>query len=347
MATSNAPASKSGLYADPREDWLAQRKEEVLDSGRPIVDPHHHLWDRGGQRYMIEEMAADIASGHNIVATVYVDCRSMYRARGPEAFRPVGEVEFANGVAAMSASGGYGPAAICAGIVSHVNLLLGEGARAVLEAEITAGQGRFRGIRHSSAWDAEAGVAGMYATRPKGLLLDSTFRKGFSCLAPLGLSFDAWLFHPQIPELTDLARAFPDTPIVINHMGGILGIGPYKNATGAVFQSWRQNIRELSGHRNVHVKLGGLGLSVSGRDYHLAPLPASSGELTNDWRPYIETCIDAFGVNRCMFESNFPVDKAACSYPVLWNAFKRLASGASAGDRAALFRGTAQHFYRL
>src|SRR6202043_3256128 len=191
MATSNAPASKSGLYADPREDWLAQYTEEVIDPSRPIVDPHHHLWDRGGQRYMIEELSADIASGHNIVATVYVEARSMYRANGPEALRPVGEVEFANGAAAMSASGGYGPAAICAGIVGPVNLLLGERARPVLEAEIAAGQGRFRGIRHSPAWDADADVAGMYATRPKGLLLDSTFRKGFACLAPLGLGFDA------------------------------------------------------------------------------------------------------------------------------------------------------------
>ena len=181
MAASTAPASRSGLYADPREDWLAQHTEEIIDPARPIVDPHHHLWDRGGLRYMIEEMAADIASGHNIIATVYVDCRSMYRAHGPEAFRPVGEVEFANGVAAMAASGGYGKAAICAGIVSHVNLLLGDGAKAVLEAEIVAGNGRFRGIRHSSAWDADPNVAGMYATRPKGLLLDSTFPQGF-CL---------------------------------------------------------------------------------------------------------------------------------------------------------------------
>src|SRR6202022_5155784 len=189
MAASNAPTSKSGLYADPREDWLAPPREEVSDAKRPIVDPLHHLWDRGGARYLIEDMAADIASGHNIIATVYVEARSMYRAGGPEAFRSVGEVEFANGVAAMSASGGYGPAAICTGIVGPVNLLLGEGARPVLEAEIAAGQGRFRGIRHSSAWDGDASVAGMYATRPKGLLLDSTFRKAFACLAPLGLSF--------------------------------------------------------------------------------------------------------------------------------------------------------------
>src|SRR5467141_1456983 len=347
MATSNAPASKSGLYADPREDWLAQRKEEILESSRPIVDPHHHLWDRGGQRYMIEEMAADIASGHNIIATVYVDCRSMYRASGPEAFRPVGEVEFANGVAAMSASGGYGLAAICAGIVSHVNLLLGEGARAVLEAEITAGQGRFRGIRHSSAWDAEAGVAGMYATRPKGLLLDPTFRQGFSCLAPLGLSFDAWLFHPQIPELTDLARAFPDTPIVVNHMGGILGIGPYKNTTEAVFRSWRQNILDLSRHFNVHVKLGGLAMCLLGYDFHLRPKPPSSEQAAAAWRPYIETCIEAFGSDRCMFESNFPPDKGQCSYQVIFNAFKRIAAQYSEAEKTALFSKTAAGVYGL
>src|SRR3954471_721671 len=184
MAASGLPANTSGLFVEPREDWLALHREEIIDPSRPIVDPHHHLWNRG-QRYLIEEMAADIASGHNVLATVYVDCRSMYRAYGPEAFRPVGEVEFANGVAAMSASGGYGPAAICAGIVSHVNLLLGGAARGVVEGEIAAGVGRFRGIRHSSAWDADAEVAGIYATRPKGLLLDAVFRRGFACLAPL------------------------------------------------------------------------------------------------------------------------------------------------------------------
>src|SRR5438445_1246015 len=225
MTVSTAPASASRLYANPREDWLAQYTEEIIDPKRPIVDPHHHLWDRGGLRYLIEDMRDDIASGHNIVATVYVDCRSMYRADGPEAFRPVGEVEFANGVAAMAASGGYGKAALCAGIVSHVNLLLGDDARPVLEAEIVAGNGRFRGIRHSSAWHADPNVAGMYATRPKGLLLDSTFRKGFACLAPLGLSFDAWLFHPQIGELADLARAFPGAKLVLDLFGGPVGIG--------------------------------------------------------------------------------------------------------------------------
>src|ERR1700729_4624399 len=158
MVASTLPSARMGLYADPRPDWLALHKEEILDPSRPIVDPHHHLWDRGGQRYLIEDIAADIASGHNIVATVYVEARSMYRAGGPEALRPVGEVEFANGAAAMSGSGGYGPAAVCAGIVGHVNLLSGDDARSVLEAEISAAQSRFRGIRHSSAWDADPDV---------------------------------------------------------------------------------------------------------------------------------------------------------------------------------------------
>jgi predicted TIM-barrel fold metal-dependent hydrolase len=347
MAASNAPAAKSGLYADPREDWLALRQEEVLDPSRPIVDPHHHLWDRGGQRYMIEEMAADIASGHNIIATVYVEARSMYRAHGPEALRPVGEVEFANGAAAMSASGGYGPAAICAGIVGHANLLLGDGARAVLEAEIAAGQGRFRGIRHSSAWDADANVAGMYATRPKGLLLDATFRKGFACLAPLALSFDAWLFHPQIGELTDLARAFPDTKIVLDHCGGPIGVGSYANRRDEVFAGWKASIQEIAKCSNVAVKLGGLAMRLLGYDFHERPMPPASEQAAAAWRRYIETCIEAFGPHRCMFESNFPPDKGQCSYQVIFNAFKRIAAPYSEHEKTALFSKTATDFYRL
>ena len=347
MVASTAPASKSGLYADPRPDWLAQRVEQVLDPARPIVDPHHHLWDRGGQRYLIEEISADLASGHNVIATVYVEARSMYRAQGPEAFRPVGEVEFANGAAAMSASGGYGSAAVCAGIVGHVNLLLGEGARPVLEAEIAAGQGRFRGIRHSSAFDADADVAGMYATRPKGLLLDKTFRKGFACLAPLGLSFDAWLFHPQIGELTDLARAFPDTRIVLDHCGGPAGIGSYANRREEIFASWRASIQEIAKCPNVVVKLGGLAMRLLGYDFHERPLPPSSEELASAWRPYIETCIEAFGPARAMFESNFPPDKGQCSYQVIFNAFKRISASCSEAEKTALFSKTASDFYRL
>src|ERR1700761_990020 len=239
MVASTLPSTRSGLYADPNVSWLAQHTEPVLDPARPIIDPHHHLWDRGGVRYMMEEMTDDIAMGHNVIATVYVEARSFYRASGPEAFRPVGEVEFVNGVAAMAASGAYGRTPICAGIVGHANLLLGDAARAVLEAEIIAGSGRFRGIRHSSPWDADPEVAGIYAMRPKGLLLDSTFRKGFSCLAPLALSFDAWLFLPQSGELADLARAFPDTKIVLDHCGGPVGCGAYAGRRDEIFRGWK------------------------------------------------------------------------------------------------------------
>jgi predicted TIM-barrel fold metal-dependent hydrolase len=347
MTTSNTAAARSLLFGEPREDWLALRQEEIIDPARPIVDAHHHLWDRGGQRYMIEEISGDIASGHNIVATVYVDCRSMYRAGGPEAFRPVGEVEFANGVAAMSASGGYGRAALCAGIVGHANLLLGEGARAVLEAEVAAGNGRFRGIRHASAWDADASIGGNYSSRPKGLLLDATFRKGFACLAPLGLSFDAWLFHPQIGELTDLARAFPDTRIVLDHCGGPIGVGSYANRRQEIFAIWQAHIREIARCRNVVAKLGGLAMRLLGYDFHERPIPPSSEEAAAAWRPYVETCIEAFGPDRCMFESNFPPDKGQCSYQVIFNAFKRIAAPYSETEKTALFQKTATDFYRL
>src|SRR5215831_17248739 len=347
MVVSTAPVSASGLYADPREDWLKQHTEEIIDPARPIVDPHHHLWDRGGLRYLIEEITDDIASGHNVVATVYVEARSMYRAFGPEAFRPVGEVEFANGAAAMAASGAYGKALVCAGIVGHVNLLAGDGAKAVLEAEIAAGGGRFRGIRHSSAWDADKDVAGMYATRPKELLLDSTFRKGFACLAPLGLSFDAWLFHPQIGELTDLARAFPDTKIVLDHCGGPIGRGRFAGKREETFKVWKASIGEIARCPNVVVKLGGLAMCLLGYDFHLRPKPPSSEEAANAWRPYIETCIEAFGPNRAMFESNFPPDKGQCSYQVIFNAFKRIAAPYSEAEKTALFSKTATDFYRL
>lgn len=345
MAT--VTANKSGLYADPREDWLALHQEDVLDPARPIVDPHHHLWDRDGQHYLFKDIVKDTASGHNIVATVYVDCRSMYRAHGPEAFRPVGEVEFANGVAAMSASGGYGSTRICDGIVSHANLLLGDGAKPVLEAEIVAGNGRFRGIRHSSAWDADPDVAGMYASRPQGLLLDTTFRKGFAALAPLGLSFDAWLLHPQIGELADLARAFPDTKIILDHCGGPAGRGRFAGRRDEVFKEWKSSIADVATCPNVVMKLGGLAMKLLGYDFHERARPPSSEELAAAWRPYIETCIEAFGPARCMFESNFPPDKGQCSYQVIFNAFKRIAAQYTDAENTAMFSGTAARVYRL
>lgn len=346
MVSSSVVLPKSGLYAEPRFDWLAQHKEDIIDPARRVIDAHHHLWDRVGERYLLEELTDDIASGHNIVATVYVDCRSMYRASGPEAFKPVGEVEFANGVAAQSASGAYGPCVVNAAIVSHANLQLGDGVKAVLEAQVKAGNGRYRGIRHISAWDADPVIAGP-APRPKGLLADSEFRKGFACLGPLGLTFDAWLFHPQISELADLARAFPNQRIIMDHCGGPAGLGVYANRRDEVFKTWKASIQDIAKCQNVVVKLGGLAMLLLGYDFHTRAKPASSEELAKAWKPYMETCIEAFGPNRCMFESNFPPDNGQCSYQVIWNALKRIAAPYSETEKNRMFEGTAADVYKI
>jgi predicted TIM-barrel fold metal-dependent hydrolase len=261
--------------------------------------------------------------------------------------RPVGEVEFANGVAAMAASGGYVKTQVCAGIVGYADLALGARVEPVLEAMITAGGGRFRGIRFISASHPDDAARGSSVNRSAALLLDGSVREGFARLHPLGLSFDTFMYHTQLADLVNLARAFPDTPIVLNHVGGPIGIGPYAGRRDEVFAAWRAQITELAGCPNVHVKLGGLGMRLFGFDVHAGDLPPSSEQLAAAWRPYIDTCIAAFGPHRAMFESNFPVDKGSCGYQALWNAFKRIAAGASTDEKAALFAGTASRFYRL
>ena len=217
----------------------------------------------------------------------------------------------------------------------------------VLEAMIAAGGGRFRGIRFISASDPEQAEWGATAVRPQGLLLDPKVREGFAQLAPLGLSFDAWMYHPQLADLLDLARAFPATLIVLNHVGGPIGLGRYKGKRDEVFADWSKRMRELAACPNIHVKLGGMGMKMFGFDFHDGELPPDSARLATAWRPYVETCIAAFGANRAMFESNFPVDKGSYGYGVYWNACKRLAEGASASEKADLFHGTAARFYRL
>ena len=334
--------------------------EAILDPDLPIVDPHHHLWDRrnyappasapgaapthpfitaiaDAQRYLLDELLADTGSGHNVRATVFVECGAMYRADGPVEMRPIGETEFVGGVAAMSASGGYGETRACAGIVSKADLLLGDGVKAVLEAHVQAAAGRFRGIRNSASFEADKEVLGPLNRVEEGLYLDSTFRKGFKHLAPMGLSFDAWLLEPQLPDVIDLARAFPDTAIVLDHVGTPLGRGSYEGRLPERFPIWRDNIRELAKAQNVVVKLGGLAMAFCNFPSFLAEPRAPSEQLAAEWGPSIEACIEAFGPERCMFESNFPVDMGACTYAVLWNAFKRIAKGYSADEKAALF----------
>ena len=330
-----------------RQDWLDRRKEPVLDPELPIVDPHHHLWIRPGWRYLLDDLLADINSGHNIVATVYVQARSMYRDSGPVEMRPVGEIEFANGVAAMCASGILGKTRVCAGIVGQADLTLGSRVEPVLAALLRAGGDRFRGIRHITAWDADTSLNNPAYPAPSGLLADTTFRQGFAVLNRLGLSFDAWLYHPQMDELASLARAFPDTRIVLNHAGGPIGTGAYSGKRNEVFPRWVASIKALALHQNVYVKVGGLGQNINGFGFQGQTEPPSSEIVAAACRPYVETCIEAFGTSRSMFESNFPVDKVSYSYPVFWNACKLMARSASNAERADLFAGTAARFYRL
>jgi len=331
-----------------RQDWLDQRREEIIEPDLAIVDPHHHLVDRPETgRYLLPELLADVGSGHNVTATVYLEWLSMYHATGPDELRPVGEIEFANGIAAMAASGTYGKPRVCAGIVGYADLMLGASVEKVLEAMIAAGGGRFRGIRFITATHPDQAAWGSLINRPSGLLMDGRVRDGFARLAPLGLSFDAWMYHTQLRELVDLARAFPETQIVLDHVGGPIGLGRYAGKRAETFAEWSARIRELAGCPNVHIKLGGLGMRMFGFNVHTSELPPSSEELAAAWRPYIETCITAFGPERAMFESNFPVDKGSCGYAVLWNAFKRIAAGCSAAEKAALFGATAAKFYRL
>ena len=320
--------------------------EEILEPQRPICDPHHHLWDHPGRRYLIDELLADTGSGHNVVATVFVECMSMYRASGPPEMRPVGETEFVNGVAAMSASGGFGSTRLAAGIVSFADLGLGERVGAVLDGHLTASP-RFRGIRHAAGWDASDQIRNSHTNPPPGLYADPRFRRGFAELAPRGLSFDAWLYHPQLPELTDLAKAFPDTTIILDHFGGPLGIGPYAGRRAEVFAAWKGAIRALADCPNVVVKLGGLVMPLNGFGFHKREQPIGSIELAEATRDWYRHTIECFGVERCMFESNFPVDKISASYRVLWNSFKRIAAGFSAAERSALFHDTAVRVYRL
>jgi predicted TIM-barrel fold metal-dependent hydrolase len=326
------------------EKWLDQVHEEALDPELPICDPHHHLWDVApwGPRYLISEIHADLAAGHNVVSTVFVEGVSFYRATGPEEFRCVGETEFARGLAAMSASGGYGKARVARAIVATANMMLGHDVAPVLEAQLAAAPALVRGIRYLTNSDSELGAA-----HPPRMMEEPAFRDGIRQLARYGLTFDAYLFHTQIPELTALARACPDVTMILDHLGCPIGVGRFAGRADETFAEWKKSVAEIAREPNVVMKLGGIGMKVNGYGWRERERPPTSAELADATRRWFEYAIEQFGTDRCMFESNFPVDKESCSYTVLWNSFKRIASGASASERAALFHDTATRVYRI
>jgi L-fuconolactonase len=336
--------ARNDRFAGPvNDDWLAQHIEPALEPDLPIVDPHHHLWARDSNTYLLPELLADLASGHNVRATVYEECRSMYRADGPEHERSLGETEFVTGIAAMGASRTFGAARVCARMVGNVDLRLGQRVGELLRRHVAASGGRFAGVRQSTAWDASDRIHNVVPM--SGMLRDEAFRAGFAELAALGLVFDAWVYHPQLGEVTELAAAFPDSSIVLNHVGSPILGGPYAARRAEVFTEWQAGMAALAQQPNVTVKLGALPIRLSGGNTPKRDAPPDSAEVAEAWRPWIETSIALFGADRCMFESNFPVQKRWCSYGVVWNAFKRLSANASASEKAALFAGTASRVY--
>jgi L-fuconolactonase len=330
-------------------DWLALTQEPILEPELPICDPHHHFWDfRTGripyQRYLLHELIADVDCGHNVRSTVFIEARAMYRATGPAELRPVGEVEFVQGLAAASASGLYGQCRAAAAIVGHADLKLGERVAPVLEALQAASPNRFKGIRHIVTWDADPRVE---SRETQGVLSSAEFRAGAKALARMGLSLDTICCFPQLPELVEFARAVPDLPIIVNHLGGLNRTGPFADRDDAVMPAWRSGMAALAKCPNVMLKLGGIGMPRFGFDWHLRDQPIGSEELAASMAPLLSYCIDQFGPDRCMFESNFPVDKVSFSHPIVFNAFKRVSQGYSAAERAALFHDTAVKAYRI
>ena len=333
-------------------DWLALTPEYALEPDIPICDPHHHFWDYRTeripfQRYLLHELADDVNGGHNVRSTVFVEARSMYRPSGPEELRPVGEVEFVQGLAAASDNGLYGPCKAAAAIVGHANLNLGGNVRPVLEALQAASPNRFRGIRHSVTWDPNPELENTAAHKAEGQMSSDNFRAGARVLADMGLTLEGWMFFPQMHELADFAKAVPNLTIILNHIGGLIREGPYAGRDDEVIDAWRKGISAAASCPNVVVKLGGIGMPRTGFDWHSRTKPIGSEELANDMKPFIDHCIDQFGPNRCMFESNFPVDKVSYSYTVMYNAFKRLTTQYSASERADMFHDVAARVYRI
>lgn len=337
--------ASSNPHPGVRPDWLALTREEVLDPAQPIIDAHHHLWNKPGDPYMVDEILADFTEGHRIVASVFVEGETAQFPDGSEELRPVGETEMVASVARDAKT--RGDVAVAAAIVARADLTLGSAVAPVLDAHAAAGEGLFRGVRYSTPWHADPSAHGSSRLVPAGLLYDLNFRQGLAELQQRDLVFDAWMYHSQLSDLVELAHAMPNLKIVINHAGGPLGIGPYTDRQDEVFVDWRHWIQRLAAFPNVSMKLGGLAMRLCGYEFPKLDRPPGSAQLAKIWRRYIETSIEEFGPSRCMFESNFPVDKGSVSYTVLWNTFKRLAAPYSASERHSLFFATANRTYLM
>lgn len=339
------------MTTETQRAWLDQTQEQIVDPEREIIDPHHHMWRTSGLPvYLLEDLWGDTESGHNIVKTVFMECGAEYRTDGPEHLRVVGETEFVRDAA--FASRGQGRAEI-AGIVAHADLTQDETQlREVLAAHEEAGQGLFRGIRHGGAHDPhkadpDKALRWLDATPHPDLFRQAGFRRGVALLGELGYTYDSWHYHFQNADYADLAQAVPGTTIVLDHFGTPCGVGSYAGKMTDVLAGWKADISRMAQCKNVVVKIGGLAMPVNGFGWHEQAVPPSSDEVVAAHREYYLHTIEAFGPSRCMFESNFPVDKLSMSYVVYWNAMKKIAAEFSATEQHDLFYGTAARVYRV
>lgn len=320
--------------------------ESIVEPDRRIIDPHHHLWrgSRLGGDYLLEDLHGDTGSGHHIVKTVFVECGAEYRQDGPEHMRPLGETEFVVEQARLSENSG---GAVIVGIVGRADLQLADGVREVLEAHLEIGDGRFRGIRHAGARDPHPEALMIAGRAPEGLYADPGYREGMKVLGEMDLTFDTWHYHHQNPAFAELARACPDTRMILDHFGTPLGVGPYAGKREEIFEQWKKDIAEIASCDNVIAKIGGMAMPDNGFGWHDRETPVSSDEFVEAQRAYYLHTIECFGVERCMMESNFPVDKMSISYRTLYNGLKKIVSDFSDSEKDSLFYGTAERVYRL
>jgi len=328
-------------------EWLGQVTEEIIDPGRPIIDTHHHLWpETGWLPYGIDDLAADTGSGHNIVATVFIECRASYLPDGPRHMKPVGETQFVAAQATRLAEQ-HPDAAPIAGIVAHADLALGDQLGEVLDAHEAAAGGLFRGIRDPLSSPLEPETLRIPGRAAPGRFAEEAFREGVRELGRRGLTYDTWHYHHQNTEMLELAHAAPDTMMVLDHFGTPLGVGRFAGRRDEIFTEWAVGVARLATCDNIVAKLGGLAMPDNGFGWHENPKPPTSDEFVSAQARYYHHTIECFGPERCMFESNFPIDRYSLSYPVLWNGFKKLSAGYSPDEQSAMFEGTARRIYRL
>lgn len=308
-----------------------------------FIDPHHHLWDRGGERYLVDEFSVDLAVVGSPEGTVYVECLNSYRESGSKHLRSLGEAQFFVDLIRDPDSALRN---IVTGFVGNGDLALGHDLADVLDGYADIAGESFRGVRYCVAWDKDERIHTAFETH-RGMLLQSNLGDSVAYLRHRGLSLDLWVYFTQLDEVKHFLAKNPGVEVVLNHCGGPIGVGRFAGKREEVFCSWRKGLADVAAHEEVCIKFGGLGMALAGFGWHKRDKWPVISDYVQAWRPYFDVCLELFGPERIMFESNFPVDRKGCDYGSLWSAFLGLADNLSDSERDALFFSTARRVYRL